>query len=120
MKEYEKSNISLARALRKQMTPAERKLWYEYLRDYPIRFQRQKPILNFIVDFYCAKAGLAIELDGGGHYTDEQKAKDLERTEMLKNVSIRIIRICNTEVMKNFKGTCDYIDDEIKKSMKEK
>ena len=120
MKEYEKSNIVLARNLRKQMTPFERKLWYGYLREYPIRIQRQKPLLNYIVDFYCARAGLAIEVDGGGHYTEEQIKKDLERTEKLESISVRTIRICNLDVAKNFRGVCEYIDDEIKKSMKEK
>ena len=65
MKPYNKSNIPLAKNLRKNMTPWERKLWYEFLRDYPIRFQRQKSIGKYIVDFYCAKAKLIIELDGG-------------------------------------------------------
>ena len=58
MKAYNKSNIPLAKELRKNMTPWERKLWYEYLRLYPVRFQRQKAIGNYIVDFYCAKARL--------------------------------------------------------------
>ena len=81
MKEYNKENISLAKALRKNMTPWERKLWYDFLRNYPIRFQRQKAIGNYIADFYSAKARLIIELDGGGHYTAEQSAKDELRTQ---------------------------------------
>lgn len=56
-----------ARTLRKQMTPEERHLWYDFLRSYPVRFLRQKVIGNAIVDFYCAKATLAIELDGSQH-----------------------------------------------------
>ena len=75
MKEYNKVNIPLAKTLRKNMTPWERKLWYEFLRSYPIRFQRQKAIGNYIVDFYCAKVGLVIELDGGGHYTLSKQKK---------------------------------------------
>ena len=70
MKEYNKSNIPLAKALRKNMTPWERKLWYDFLRNYPVRFQRQKAIDNYIADFYCAKARLIIELDGGGLRAD--------------------------------------------------
>ena len=61
------------------MTPWERKLWFDFLRNYPVRFQRQKAIGDHIVDFYCAKAGLVIELDGGGHYTPEQAEKDLQK-----------------------------------------
>ena len=94
MKEYNKSNIPLAKALRKNMTPWERKLWYNFLRNYPIRFQRQKTIGNYIVDFYCAKAKLVIEIDGGGHYTDEQIKKDEYRTKELKgmNLSVRLFQ----------------------------
>ena len=83
MKSYNKENIPLAKNLRKNMTPWERKLWYEFLRNYPLRFQRQKAIGNYIADFYCAKAGLVIELDGGGHYTPEQAEKDNLRTKEL-------------------------------------
>ena len=64
---YNKNNIHLAKNLRKNMTPWERKLWYQFLRSYPLRFQRQKAIDEYIVDFYCAKARIVIELDGGGH-----------------------------------------------------
>ena len=83
LKKYNKDNIPLAKNLRKNMTPWERKLWYDFLRNYPVRFQRQKAIGNYIVDFYCAKAGLVIELDGGGHYTAEQMKKDHVRTNEL-------------------------------------
>ena len=65
MKVYNKENIPLAKTLRKNMTPWERKLWYDFLRNYPTRFQRQKTINNYVVDFYCAKAKLVIEVDGG-------------------------------------------------------
>ena len=110
MKAYNKLNIPLAKELRKNMTPWERKLWYEYLRTYPIRFQRQKTIGNYIVDFYCAKARLVIELDGGGHFTPEQVEKDQIRTKELKNMNLTVIRICNLDVDKNFRGVCEYID----------
>ena len=75
MKAYNKANIPLAKALRRNMTPWERKLWFDFLRNYPVRFQRQKAISDYIVDFYCAKAKLIIELDGDGHYTSEQIKK---------------------------------------------
>ena len=80
MRDYKKTNIPLARKLRKNMTPRERKLWYEFLREYPLRFQRQKAIGNYIVDFFCASRDLVIELDGGGHYYEEQRIADAERT----------------------------------------
>lgn len=110
MKEYNKANISLARNLRKNMTPWERKLWYGYLRSYPLRFQRQKALGNYIADFYCAKAGLVIELDGGGHYTDQQAEMDAMRTRNLEAMHLTVIRICNLDIDRNFEGVCEYID----------
>jgi len=80
MKEYNKKNIQLAKNLRKNMTPWERKLWYEFFKGYPVHIYRQKAIGNYIVDFYCAKAKIVVELDGGGHYYEEQKEKDDART----------------------------------------
>ena len=77
MKQYNKNNVPRARELRRNMTPWERKLWYLFLNKYPIRFQRQKLLGNYIADFYCSKASLVIELDGGGHYDDRQKIADL-------------------------------------------
>ena len=117
MKEYNKANIPLAKTLRKNMTPWERKLWYEFLRYYPIRFQRQKAIGNYIVDFYCAKARLVVELDGGGHYTPEQIEKDKVRTKELEGMNLIILRICNLDIDRNFSGVCEYIDLNVKKSL---
>ena len=114
MKTYNKENIPLAKTLRKNMTTWERKLWYEFLRSYPIRFQRQKAIGNYIVDFYCAKVGLVIELDGGGHYTDEQIEKDDLRTKDLESMKLTVIRICNLDIDRNFQGVCEYIDLAVK------
>ncbi|MBQ9968134.1 MAG: endonuclease domain-containing protein [Oscillospiraceae bacterium] len=117
MKAYNKANIPLAKALRKNMTPWEQKLWYQYLRNYPVRFQRQKAIGNYIVDLYCAKAQLAIELDGGGHYTPEQAEKDSVRTADLETMNLKVLRICNVDVDKNFCGVCEYIDLAVKQSL---
>ncbi|MGN0563065.1 MAG: endonuclease domain-containing protein, partial [Candidatus Fimenecus sp.] len=88
MLKYNKDLIAYAKELRKNMTPWENKLWNWFLRDYPIRFQRQKVIDNYIVDFYCAKARLVIELDGGGHYTGEQMQYDANRTEILEKYGL--------------------------------
>ncbi len=114
MKPYNKENIPLAKVLRKNMTPWERKLWYEFLRQYPVRFQRQKAIGSYIVDFYCAKAKLVIELDGGGHYTPEQIAKDRLRTQELENMNLTVLRICNLDIDRNFNGVCQHIDLTVK------
>ena len=96
------------------MTPWERKLWYQYLRDYPLRFQRQKAIGNYIVDFYCAKARLIVELDGGGHYTAQQSESDAIRTSELEAMNLTVLRICNLDVDRNFSGVCACIDLKVK------
>ena len=113
MKEYSRENITLAKALRKNMTPWERKLWYDFLKNYSVRFQRQKAIGNYIVDFYCARAKLVIELDGGGHYTVEQEEKDRIRTKTLENMDLTVLRICNLDIDRNFRGVCEYIDNAV-------
>ena len=117
MKEYNKANIPLAKALRKNMTPWERKLWYEFLRNYPVRFQRQKAIGNYIADFYCAKARLVIELDGGGHYTPEQAEKDRIRTDELETMHLTVLRICNLDIDRDFISVCGYIDAAVRNSL---
>ena len=75
-----KNLVPRARELRKEMTREERRLWYEFLRTYPERFQRQKILGSYIADFYCARAKLVIELDGSQHYETEGTARDEERT----------------------------------------
>jgi len=117
MKAYNKENIPLAKALRKNMTHWERKLWYDFLRGYPVRFQRQKTIGNYIADFYCAKARLVIELDGGGHYTPEQTEKDEQRTCDLNAMNLTVARICNLDIDRNFRGVCEYIDNLVQNSL---
>ena len=117
MLKYNKDLIVYAKELRKNMTPWEMKLWNCFLREYPIRFQRQKVIDNYIVDFYCAKARLVIELDGGGHYTDEQMQYDATRTKILEKYGLKVLRICNLEIDNNFYHICEYIDREVKQSL---
>ena len=117
MKEYNKANIPLAKALRKNMTPWERKLWYDFLRGYPVRFQRQKAIGNYIVDFYCAKARLIVELDGNGHYVGEKMEKDKIRDEELKNMNLNVLRILNSDIDRDFISVCEMIDVKVKLSL---
>ena len=111
---YDHKSKEFARKLRKEMTPWERKLWYCFLKEYPVRFQRQKMIEQYIVDFYCAKASLVIELDGGGHYEPEAQEKDQIRTDNLEKHGIKVIRFCNRDIDKNFYGVCTVIDNEVK------
>ena len=108
----------MAKNLRKNMTKPERKLWYEFLKDYQVKFQRQKTIDNFIVDFYCAKAKIVIELDGGGHYTPEQIECDQQRTRVLEKYKLKVLRFTNTDVLKRFYSVCTIIDNEVKHIVK--
>ena len=106
-----------ARALRRDMTPQERHLWYDFLREYPVKFYKQRIIGSFIVDFYCASAKLVIELDGSQHYEDAGREYDEERTAFLEAYGLSVIRIPNNEVNKNFEGVCEYLDFRIKQSL---
>ena len=107
---YNKALTPLARELRKNMTPQERDLWYQYLRHHPLKFTRQKVLGKYIADFYCASAKLVIELDGSQHYEDKGQEADRERTQFLRQYGIRVLRIPNNAVSQNLRGVCDYID----------
>lgn len=107
---YDRRLITRAKELRKSMTSQEKKLWYVFLRKYPIRFQRQKTIAGFIVDFYCDGAKLAVEIDGSQHFTKEGKAYDEERTSILSGFSIEVMRFSNDEIDYNFREVCRRID----------
>ena len=111
---YDNKNIENARKLRKEMTPWERKLWYCFLKTYDIRFQRQRAIGHYIVDFYCAKAALIVELDGGQHFSPEEQEKDQRRTNNLEELGLKIIRFSNRDIDKYFYSVCTVIDQEVK------
>jgi very-short-patch-repair endonuclease len=95
-----------ARALRRDPTPAERKLWFDFLRDLPEKFTRQKPLGAYIADFYCARHRLVIEIDGDSHYTDAGKRYDDRRSTALAGSGVRVLRFTNTDVIQNFEGVC--------------
>ena len=115
MKPYEKDNIPLAKKLRREQTEWERKFWFKFLRNYPVRFQRQKAIGEYIVDFYCAQARLIIELDGYYHGTDSQYKYDLERTAYLENLGMTVVRFKNSEIEHEFDRVCKQTDYYVKK-----
>ena len=108
--------VAYARDLRKNMTKEERRLWYDFLNTYPIKFTRQKILGKYIADFYCAKANLVIELDGSQHYEPEGIENDNKRTAYLNRYKIRVIRISNLDIKNNFEAACQYIDEIIKAS----
>jgi len=114
---HNKQLVPLAKQLRKEMTKEERRLWYDYLRTYPVRFSRQKVLGKYIADFYSAEAKLVIELDGSQHYDDQNMRKDMERTAFLESYGLKVIRIPNNEVSRNFRGVCEYIDTAVKQSL---
>lgn len=105
--------LSNARQLRRNMTKEERHLWYDFLKDYPEHIYRQRVFGRYIVDFYCASAKLAIELDGSQHFDEAGKTYDQARTEYLNKQEIAVLRIPNNEVNRNFRGVCEYIDAAI-------
>ena len=114
---YDKKNVMLAKNLRKKGTPQEKRLWYDFLSKYKVRFQRQKAIDNFIADFYCHKAKLIIEIDGSQHFTEKGLQNDEFRTEILEGYDLKIIRFTNEDIDKKFQGVCEYIDDIVKQSL---
>jgi very-short-patch-repair endonuclease len=111
----EKNNKMLDRAkeLRQKMTPQERKLWYLFLRHYPIKIYKQRIIKSFIADFYCAPAKLVIEIDGSQHYTEQGEAYDLERSSILQGYDLCVLRFTNVEVDKKFDEVCAMIHKTI-------
>ena len=105
--------LDTARKLRRDMTPQERKLWYEYLRNYPVKFYKQRIIESFIVDFYCAQARLVIELDGSQHYTEQGLCHDEERSQILRAYGLKVVRFTNLDVDRSFDSVCAQIDLEV-------
>ena len=107
---YNKNLIPFAKALRKNATPQENHLWYDFLRSYSPHFQRQKTIGQFIADFYCEKAKLVIELDGSQHFTPEGITRDEARTAAIATYDVEVLRFTNREIDEHFKAVCTKID----------
>ena len=108
--QHNKNLTERAQELRKNMTKEERRLWYEYLHSYPYRFRRQVTFGTYILDFYCAAAKLAIELDGSQHFEISGQLYDQNRTEYLNSIGIFVLRFSNTDVIRNLTGVCKKID----------
>ena len=96
------------------MTPHERKLWYLFLRNYPIKIYKQRIIGSFIVDFYCHRTKLVIEIDGSQHYEENGIAYDEERSAYLQSLGLKVVRYSNREITWNFKKVCEQIDGLIR------
>lgn len=100
------------------MTSQERKLWYLFLRKYPVKVYKQRIIESYIVDFYCASAKLVIELDGSQHFTEKGKEYDAERDAIIASYGLRILRFSNDDVDRYFDAVCKEIDRVICERMK--
>jgi len=111
MLQYNKTLKQYSRELRKGMTNTEILLWSKIkskqLKKY--QFYRQKTIGDFIVDFYCPKAKLIIELDGGQHYSVEGKQKDIQRDTYLASLGLKVLRFSDNEVFSNLEGVLERI-----------
>ena len=101
------------RSLRGDPTPAERKIWFEFLRTLPQKFTRQKPLGRYIADFYCSSHRLIVEIDGDSHYTENGEGYDGERTATLNLLGIRVIRFTNADVMQSFEAVCVRVLGEL-------
>ena len=102
-----------AQTLRRNMTKEERHLWYDFLRLLPVRFNRQKVIGKYIVDFYCAEKQLVSEIDGAQHYEEAAHKKDEERDRTLQLLGLTVLRYSNTDINRNFAGVCADIVERI-------
>ena len=98
-----------AQKLRREMTKEERHLWYDFLKDLPVTFNRQKVIGDYIADFYCASSKIVIELDGSQHYEDQGMQSDEIRDAYFSSLGIRVLRYSNKDIKKNFEGICEDI-----------
>jgi len=95
------------------MTEPEKKLWFNFLCALPDKVYKQRPIDNYIADFYCPAHQLIIEVDGESHFTEDGMAYDKERTNILSGYGLKDVRFTNMEVMTNFEGVCSKIQEII-------
>ncbi|OIO51980.1 MAG: hypothetical protein AUJ11_01190 [Parcubacteria group bacterium CG1_02_44_65] len=100
--------------LRQDMTLAEKKLWYEFLRGYRYRFVRQKAIGNYILDFYCQKLKLGIEIDGETHLDTKSQKRDETRTEELNKFGVEILRFWNDDILEGLGEVENIIENKVK------
>ena len=106
---YNKKYVSLARKLRKEMTPEEKHLWYDFLKKLPLTVNRQKNIGEFIVDFYIASKNIVIEIDGIQHESIEHNEKDKQRDFDFFRLGIKVLRYTNKSINNNFNEVCEDI-----------
>ncbi|MDO8437200.1 MAG: endonuclease domain-containing protein [Nitrosomonadaceae bacterium] len=117
MERYNSKLKRLSRTLRTNLTDAEQVLWQHIRRKQiqGVQFYRQKPLLAFIVDFYCPAAKLVIELDGSQHYEEEHQTKDQARDDTLAELGLQVLRFDNRQVLLEIDAVLAVIDATVKK-----
>ena len=115
-----KSMRMRSRELRNQMTPEEKQLWYHFLRTYRPRVTRQYVLGPYIADFYCAKAGLIIEIDGKQHCTESGFAHDTVRTHFFENYGLKVVRLTNFQIHFQFNECCQYLETILRERIMER
>ena len=107
---YNQKLVSTARTLRKNMTPEEKHLWYDFLKRLPVNIRRQHNIENNIVDFYIAEQKIVIEIDGRQHLLPEHKEADEQRDAVMSSWGITVLRYSNDSIQNNFSAvTADIL-----------
>ena len=115
---HNKELTSLAQKLRREMTKEEKQLWYRFLREYPVQFKRQVTCGEYILDFYCPKVKIAVELDGSYHRYTQVSENDRIRTEYLNSVGVYVMRFPNRDIWNDLSKVCDQIDYMVRERMK--
>lgn len=114
MNEHKNQRLTTySRELRSNMTKEERHLWYDFLKNLPVTFHRQKVFGQYILDFYCASAGISIELDGSQHFSEEGEQKDGLRDCYCAERGVKVLRYSNLQIAEDFEGVCQDILREI-------
>ncbi len=110
---YNKKLVPFAKSLRKNMTPEEKHLWYDFLKKLPLTVNRQKNVGNFILDFYISSKRLAIEIDGSQHSDPNKKKLDEQRDNELVKIGITTVRYKNSDINDNFIAVCEDLLNKI-------
>ena len=113
MRDYGKKINQYAKSMRRAMTPEERRLWYDFLSKHPYHFRRQQPCGGYIIDFYAPTLQFAIEVDGSQHFSQDEYARDAERTTYLRERGIHLLRFTNQQIRRDFAEGCSAIENAI-------
>lgn len=116
---YNKKLVSNAKVLRKNMTPEEKHLWYDFLLKLPLTVNRQKNIGSYIVDFFIAEKRVVIEIDGLQHNVPQNEENDKRRDAELNALGIKVLRYTNASINKNFSVVCEDILNHLELSVED-